>query len=99
MHHADARFQGVHRTAEIDLGAVYQNFSLIAARLLNDAHAEKDIHQGGFARAVFTNQAENTPFSKGKIDVFQHSVGKISLADSFHTKQRFFCAHGNPFFI
>ena len=94
MHHADARLQGVHGAAEVHFLPVDQNFSFIPACLLDDAHAEENIHEGGFARPVFAYQAENASFPQGEIDILQHPVGKVRLADAFHAKQWICCAHG-----
>ena len=93
MHHADAGIERVHGTAEVHFLSVYQNFSFIAAGFLNDAHAEKDVHQGGLARPVLSDKAEDASFAEGEIDVFEHPVGKVRLADAFYSEQWFFCAH------
>ena len=97
MHHAYARIEGVHGTAEVHFLSVYQNFSFIPARFLNDAHAEKNVHEGGFARPVFADKAENAASSQGEVHVLQHPVGKIRLADTFYAKQWIFCAHRTSF--
>ena len=71
VHHADAIFNGIHGTLEVDLLALIVDF---AGGLLLDG--KDDLHQGGFARAVFADDGVNLTLFQLNVDVL---VGYCSV--------------------
>ena len=93
MNHADAGLQGVHGAAKARLFPIDINMPFVSARITNDFHPEQDVHQSGFTRPVFANQAQYTTFFQGEGYVFQHAVAEISLSYALHPEQRHFLSH------
>ena len=86
MHHADAK---VHRVlGRIDDGWLAVDFhrTLKPARAMDDGHAEQDIHQGGFPRAVFAHQRVDLPCFHFQIDVFEDPVAIIFFGNIVHSE-------------
>ena len=64
VHHADAQRDGVVGVADADLAAVDEDFALVRA-----VEAVDDVHQGGFAGAVFAQQAQHLALVQRQVDV------------------------------
>ena len=74
MDHAYARVEGVEGTREAGFLPVQEDGSLEASRFGYDGHAEEDLHEGGLARAVLADEAEDLAFTQIEIDVLEHHV-------------------------
>ena len=71
VHHADAVFNGIHGTLEVDLLALIVDF---AGSLLLDG--KDDFHQGRLAGTVFADDGVNLAFFQLNVDIF---VGYCSV--------------------
>lgn len=76
MHHADTGLQCVKGRIKGDFFTVDEDVAAVAAGFPNDVHTEKDLHQRGFARAVFACQAQNLTSLQGEVDVRQDLVAE-----------------------
>ena len=74
VHHADARRYGVKGRIEFYRLPFNLDFAAISPCFADHVRAEKNAHQGRFARAVFSDKSDHFPFPKGQIDVGQDLV-------------------------
>jgi hypothetical protein len=70
------------RVSDFDLPAIEEN--LPGAFLVRSA---QDLHQGGFARAVFSEQDVNFAFAQLEIDFIQRDNAGKGLTDALHLKR------------
>ncbi|BFP52681.1 hypothetical protein SCMC78_24880 [Streptomyces sp. CMC78] len=77
MHHADAALDGVARVGERDLLAVDRDGALV--RLL---HAVEDLHQGGLAGAVLTDERVDRALADDDVDVVVGDDAGEALGDA-----------------
>ena len=62
VHHPNTIFNGFLRIGKFNFLTIEDDFPL--GRLLN---SKKNFHQGGFPRAIFTNQSVDLPFNDAEI--------------------------------
>ena len=87
MHHADTGLQCVKRRIEGHLLAVDKDVALITAGLADHIHAEKDLHQGALAGAVFAHKTQHLALFQREVDIRQHLVSEEVLLDVAHLQQ------------
>ena len=79
MHHTQTGLNSFARSAKADNPVVYGYLALIGG-----VQAEKDVHEGGFPRAILTEQCVNLARLYEQIDtVIGHHTGE-SLHDALH---------------
>ena len=87
MHHADTGLQRIERRVEGDLLAVNKDVAFITAGLADHVHAEKDLHQGALAGAVFAHKTQHLALFQREVDIRQHLVSEEVLLDVAHLQQ------------
>ena len=88
----DAGFECIEGVGKVHFFAFQEDFPFEAARLADDRHSEKDVHEGALARAVLSDQTEDLSFLEGERHVSQDAVSEIFLADVLHSQKRH-CFH------
>jgi hypothetical protein len=81
MHHADAFGDGIFGGTEMNRFTIYLDRATAGA-----VHARQGIHQGAFARPIFTEQGMNLAWFQGEINVIicqdswktNHDVGHFN---------------------
>ena len=81
MDEGDARVQGLGGGMEGDGLAVQNDLALVGLQ-----YAAQDVHQRGFARAVFAQQRADFSCLQAEIHLPQHVVGAEGFDDSLHGK-------------
>jgi hypothetical protein len=64
---------------------------------MDDRHTEKNIHQGGFPRAILPDQRVDLAFPYVHRDVLQDGVPRIFFANILHAKNDIRQSDGPPF--
>ena len=82
-HHADAQFGGVLRTFELHCLAIPDDFAFIGAQ-----QTVEDFHQGGFARAVLSQQRVDLPALDTETDPVIGGKGPEAFGDPGHLHQQ-----------
>ena len=76
---ADAGIQRFHRSGEADRFAIQQNLAAVSRE-----NTAKNVHQCGFACAVFAQKRTNFPGRQAEVNFRQHIVGTEGFANLFH---------------
>ena len=79
MHHADPGLERLKRRGEPNGLPIHADRPLVAARIRNDGHSKKDVHERGLSRAVLPHQTQDLARHQGEIDVREHPVPIIFL--------------------
>ena len=74
MNHSDSESHRIFRGLYFDGFSFKNNLAFVAACLSNYAHTEKDVHQRGFSRAVFTCQSNYLSRINFKVDAIQNYI-------------------------
>ena len=83
VHHADPAADGVVRPVDLDQPAVEEDLTLVRHR-----HAVEDVHQGGLAGTVLTQQCVDLAGSHIERDVVVGDDSRVALRDPAHLEQR-----------
>ena len=84
MYHRDTGIQSIFGAAEVYNRAVVLDRTLI--RLMN---TQQNLHECGFAGAIFSNQGADLATLQLKIDILQRVDARKSLAYPLHSQDRF----------
>ena len=79
MHHADAEVNGIHGLSDIDLLLTKKNLPFI--RMMNPV---QDVHQRGFAGAVFAEEGEDLSLPERQVYGIQRFCSGKVFRDITH---------------
>jgi hypothetical protein len=88
MNHSYACVDRLKRGGERDRPALHLYRARKTAGLRDDGHTEKNVHQGGFAGPVLSDQAQYLAGVQSEIDALQDAVPEIFLSDPFDPQER-----------
>ena len=82
MHEGDPEILRVARRAQVDRAALPENRAAVGRE-----HPADDIHQGGFAGAVFAGERMHLGGANVEIDAFEHPEAAEGLGDAAQLQQ------------
>ena len=86
MYHADALGHGIVRSHNVSILAVYFNGTFKAAGFMYNRHAEKDVHKGGLAGAVFAYEGMDFAGANFHIYSLKDLIVTVELAHVYKTQ-------------
>ena len=87
--HADPQLQGLLGCVNIHRLAPHLHGTLKATGTVDHRHAEKDVHKGGFSRAIFSHQGVDLAGLYPKADSLEHPVAAVFLHNIVHFQDVF----------
>ena len=84
VHHADAQLHSHTRIIDFNRFSIKFDGSAVSTSTVDHRHTKQNVHQSGFAGAIFTHQRVDFTRSDFQLDTLQYLVAKILFGDVLH---------------